>query len=1338
MNPFALADRRIVLLIAFLLSFPTSTRAQDSDTVAKLFAHDNLVAWCIVPFDSKKRDPEQRAEMLQRLGFSKFAYDYRAEHIPTFDAELDALSKRHIELSAWWFPQALNAEAKQILEVLKRHQVKTQLWVSGGGALTKSPDEQSARIKAEAARLRPIAEEAAKIGCSVALYNHGGWFGEPENQLAILDELKLPNVGLVYNLHHGHTHVDRLAQLLPKMLPRLWCVNINGMAQEGDAQGRKILPLGQGERDLAVLRTIIDSGYRGPVGILGHTQDDAELRLQDNLDGLKWLVAQLKGQEAGPRPTPRTVVPPPPKATDAHAGHHGPPAPTSTAVPPPADFDPQYVASLIADANQHGDAHRGIAVFGSAKFACLSCHQVGERGGKVGPALSDAGKRLKPEEIAEAFLWPKRQVKPEFVAWRLRLTDGRTVQGYKRSETAQAIELFDPAAQKNESIAKSDIEDQQEAGTLMPDGIAAAMTSDQRRDLLRLLLDLGRTTGLENEVVAESSPAEFVYDRIPLDKNMWKLWQEPVNRDRVYDFYLKEALHFRTQSHRPHLLPAFPGLDGGKQGHWGNQNEDVWKDNRWNSTDLGNVLCGIFHGPGGLTVPKGVCVRLGEIGEMAACFNPETLTYDAVWQGGFLSFSEIRHGFLDGLRPAGKMLPRPPGSRPKEPFVYRGFYRVGPRVVFAYRLGGVDMLDSAWVKDGKFERTAAPAAEHPLRDAELTSTPQWPQVITTRGELGTNAPYVVDTIKLPLENPWKALMFVSDHDFLTDGTAIVATMTGDVWRVTGLDEELKNVQWRRFASGLQQPLGVLVHDNNIFVLGRNQLTRLMDNNNDGEADFYECISDKLLTSTAGHDFTCGLARDDSGRFYSVSGKQGLIRITPGREDVEVLATGFRNADGMGFLPDGSVTVPCSEGDWTPASMICLVKPETFGKPGGKAPHYGYQGPKDGQPPSLPMVYLPRGMDNSAGGQAVNGDPRFGPLAGQIMHVSSGQGSQFVVLRDEVAGQPQGAIVPLPGEFRSGAHRGKVNPRDGQLWVSGLAGWGTYTPDDGCLHRVRYTGKRLQLPKALHVHENGLLISFIEPVERAAVSNLSNHFAQVWNYRYSSGYGSQELAPSHPGVVGHEVLGIASVHVIDERTVFVEMPELQPVNQLHVVLQVEAGRPQELIATVHKLDAPFTKFTGYVARPKTIAAHPQAVDLALLGKTQPNPWGKRGRPMVTATIDVEAGKNLTFATRLIRVKAGERVQFTFTNPDVVPHNWVLVKPNSLSRVGDLANKLIADPEAVLRQYVPKSDDVLVYTDIVPSQQSFTIWFNAPSEKGRYPYLCTFPGHWMVMNGEMVVE
>ena len=97
-----------------------------------------------------------------------------------------------------------------------------------------------------------------------------------------------------------------------------------------------------------------------------------------------------------------------------------------------------------------------------------------------------------------------------------------------------------------------------------------------------------------------------------------------------------------------------------------------------------------------------------------------------------------------------------------------------------------------------------------------------------------------------------------------------------------------------------------------------------------------------------------------------------------------------------------------------------------------------------------------------------------------------------------------------------------------------------------------------------------------------------------------------------------------------------------------------------------------------------------------------------------------------------------MRLTFRNPDVVPHNWVLARPGSLERVGDLANRIIAEPDAAARHYVPRSDDVLVYTDIVPAGGSFEIWFKAPSEKGRYPYLCTFPGHWMVMNGVMVVE
>ncbi len=249
-----------------------------------------------------------------RLGFKHFAYDWRAEHLPTFQQEIDELRKRGISLDAVWFPGGLNKDAQFLLDGLARNNIKTELWVTGGGGPAKTPEEQRQRVVAEANRIRPIAEAAAKIGCKVGLYNHGGWFGEPENQLAILAELKLPNVGIVYNLHHGHEYLDRFPALLEKIKPHLLALNLNGMIEGGDRQGQKIVPLGQGDLDLELLKTIRDSGYCGPIGVLGHTMDDVEQRLQDNLDGLDWLVAQLDGQRPGPKPKPRTYARPRPAA----------------------------------------------------------------------------------------------------------------------------------------------------------------------------------------------------------------------------------------------------------------------------------------------------------------------------------------------------------------------------------------------------------------------------------------------------------------------------------------------------------------------------------------------------------------------------------------------------------------------------------------------------------------------------------------------------------------------------------------------------------------------------------------------------------------------------------------------------------------------------------------------------------------------------------------------------------------------------------------------------------------------------------------------------------------
>ena len=599
---------RIVVLI--VLGLMATARARgDQPTGTGLFARDNLIAWCIVPFDAKQRGPEDRAAMLERLGFRHFAYDWRAKDIPTFDAEVEALTRRGIALDAFWVaPGVLNRESRLILDVLQRHQVKARLWVLLDlGADRVEGAEQARRVEAACASLRPLAEEAAKAGCSIALYNHGGWFGEPENQVAIIDRLKaegVGDVGMVYNLHHAHDQTGRLAEILRKAKPYLKAVNLNGMDAGPDPGPRKILPLGQGSMDLAILRTIVDSGYLGPIGILGHTEDDAEQRLLDNLDGLDWLLPQLDGKPPGPRPKPRTLFGPPPIK------------PTVEVEP----GDPATVAALLAEARALGDPRRGAEVFASAKFACLGCHKVGGLGGEIGPDLSGSGACLKPEDVVESILWPRLKVKEGYEAVVVATVDGRSRQAYKVSESPEEVVLRDPASREVVRIPRAQVESTRPVGTLMPDGLASSMGTTERRDLVRFLIDLGRPGSSTPEAILRMAhaPVGFAYDRAPLDPARNPAWTHPVNRDRVYDFYAKEADHFAKLAEVPRLLPPYPGPRWRQARPLGQpERGELAPTIAGTETDLGNLLSGRLprrrgDGPeGGLRPPGRVGRGLG-------------------------------------------------------------------------------------------------------------------------------------------------------------------------------------------------------------------------------------------------------------------------------------------------------------------------------------------------------------------------------------------------------------------------------------------------------------------------------------------------------------------------------------------------------------------------------------------------------------------------------------------------------------------------------------------------------------------------------------------------------
>ncbi|MFP6765009.1 MAG: DUF6797 domain-containing protein, partial [Planctomycetaceae bacterium] len=1294
-----------------------------------VFARDNLVAWCIVPFDGKKRGPAERAAMCAELGLTKVAYDWRQEHVATFEQEILEYRKHGLEYFAFW---DVHDEA---FRLFRKYNLHPQIW-----KMIAAPqgDTQSARVSEAVRQLLPLVERTRTMGSELGLYNHGGWAGEPENMVAVCRSLRekhnAGHVGIVYNMHHAHGHVDDFAEVLELVTPYLLCLNLNGMTRNGDQRDRKILPLGEGELDVSLLKTIQASGYHGPVGIIGHTQDDVAQRLQDNLDGLDWILPQVAGKPAGPKPTPRTWSPTvdtphtehvsathlkgsnayrlPPltvecrvtlnrrdaynilvasdtKQSGAHweifsmngsgmltaytpglkpdhtrstamicdgkphniamtltaslvqlfvdgkvvarqkvesaeraaipgglaiaglveggLGCSGPiawvrisqgvrqPVATSATAPqrdsatrllwtPPANkkeptrlttdgktpqYSPDLIASLVKQAATSGSAGRGLTAFSNAKSACLSCHRLGKHGGTAGPDLTRIGKERKPEEIVESILWPKRTVKPEYKAHQIVTDDGRSQRGYILQESRTSLVLRDPTLGPRHSVTipTKNIELRSEVGTLMPDNLAATLAPGQLVDVLRLLIHQGRADGippsdldsvLHHTMAHRHGPAAFPFDHRPLLPEHWPGWQHPVNRDRIYDFYSKQADYFRRQADSgtpvPPVLTGFPGLDGGEQGHWGNQNEQTWASNQWNTSDRGTLMCGVFRGAG-KTIPRGFCVRLGDNGELACCFNPDTLAYEVVWKGGFVKTSAVRHGFIEGLQMDGQPVKFTPRPGPDQPIRYQGLYRIGRRVIFAYRVGNTEWLDSPWVSDGAFTQTAGPRDSHPMRDlvndpAQLIS--QWPQAIRVPIQSGTGSPYAVDTFELPVNNPWQALFFATGQGFLPDGSALICTMQGDVWKISDIAYPSGQATWRRFASGLHHPLGMVVDSDGIFVVGRDQITRLHDQNDDGEADEYECFSNAYQTSPAGHDYICGLVRDQDGYFYTASGNQGIVRISPDGRQAEVIATGFRNPDGIGLTADGRITVPCSEGEWTPASMICELDPHPTGS---STPFFGHRGPQNGQVPELPLAYLPRGLDNSAGGQVCVTSERWGPLQDQLLHLSFGTGSHFLVLRDSIAGQAQGAIVPLPGEFSSGIHRGQFNPHDGQLYVTGMQGWGSYTPQTGCFQRVRYTGAPVVLPVGFKVYRNGLLLNFSARLNRASVENSAHHFAQCWNYRYSQAYGSPEFSTRHAGMRGHDSLAIQSAHLTESgRDLFLEIQDLQPVNQLHLRLQ----------------------------------------------------------------------------------------------------------------------------------------------------------------------------------------
>ena len=114
--------------------------------------------------------------------------------------------------------------------------------------------------------------------------------------------------------------------------------------------------------------------------------------------------------------------------------------------------------------------------------------------------------------------------------------------------------------------------------------------------------------------------------------------------------------------------------------------------------------------------------------------------------------------------------------------------------------------------------------------------------------------------------------------------------------------------------------------------------------------------------------------------------------------------------------------------------------------------------------------------------------------------------------------------------------------------------------------------------------------------------------------------------------------------------------------------------------------------------------------------------------------------MEYDTKAFTVKAGQKIKITFenTHPVPQPHNIVFCKPGTKDKVMMAAMQMAASPDGMAKGYIPEGEDIMAHTKLIQPTQSEVLEFTAPTEAGQYPYLCTFPGHGLLMNGVMTVE
>lgn len=459
----------------------------------------------------------------------------------------------------------------------------------------------------------------------------------------------------------------------------------------------------------------------------------------------------------------------------------------------------------------------------------------------------------------------------------------------------------------------------------------------------------------------------------------------------------------------------------------------------------------------------------------------------------------------------------------------------------------------------------------PVHDPQLISSP-----IQKGDESGA---YATDVFVLPKDNPWKSRMRPTGIDFLPNGDqAVLSTIDGEVWLLKGIAQTEGMLEWRRIATGLFQPLGIKYQAGDIYVSCRDQIVILRDLNNDGETDFYESFNSDHQVTEHFHEFAMGLQTDEAGNFYyAKSGRHArtslvpqhgtLIKVSADGERSEIIAHGFRAANGVCLNPDGSFIVTDQEGYWNPMNRINWVE-----KGGFYGNMYGYGAPSDSSDAAMlsPLCWMDSKYDRSPAELLWAESDRWGPLNGSLLSLSYGYGKMFVVLPQTVNGTRQGGMVELPvPQFPTGLMRGRFNPKDGQFYGCGMSAWATNQMIQvGGLYRVRYTGKSLNLPVAMRALKTGIELTFSDPIDPGSAQDMASYTINTWDLKRSRSYGSKRYNVKELAIEG-------LVLSEDRKTLFIGLPNIQPTWVMEILYDLQSADGKEvkgaIQSTVYELE-----------------------------------------------------------------------------------------------------------------------------------------------------------------------